>query len=119
VLLSNRQPRRTAGSMSSREQRIASNEARFRDVNERIARKDAHTNELEIICECGDPDCLERITVTLSEYEHARSGPTLFLARPGHFKAEAEQIVVRRPDHQLVRKTGDAAAVAEERDPRS
>ena len=106
--------------MSSREHRIASNEARFRDVNERIAGKDApHTNELEIICECGDPDCLERITVTLSEYEQARSDPTVFLARPDHFKAEAEHIVVSRPDHQLLRKTGDAAAVAEERDPRS
>jgi hypothetical protein len=106
--------------MSSREQRIAANEARFRDVNERIARKDApHANELEIICECGDPDCLERITVALSEYEQARSDPSLFLAKPGHLRAEAEQIVVDHPEHQLVRKTGDAATVAEERDPRS
>ena len=106
--------------MSSREQRIAANEALFRDTNERIARNDAgQAAELEIICECGDRDCLERITVTLAEYEQARSDPTLFLAKPGHFKADAEQIVAELPDHQLVRKTGDAAAVAEERDPRS
>jgi hypothetical protein len=106
--------------MSAREQRIAANEALFRDVNERIARNDApHSDTLEIICECGDADCLERITVTLADYEQARSNATLFLAKPGHIKADAEQVVADHTDHQLVRKTGDAATVAEERDPRS
>jgi hypothetical protein len=106
--------------MSSREQRIAANEAHFRDVNERIARKDAPQHEeLEIICECGDADCLERITVPLAAYERARSDSTLFLAKPGHLQAEAEQIVADNRGYQLIRKTGAAAAVAEEQDPRS
>ena len=106
--------------MSAREQRIAANEAHFRDVNERIARKDAHEHqELEIICECGDADCLKRITVALAAYEQARSDPTLFLAKPGHLKAAAEHIVADHRGYQLIRKTGEAAAVAEERDPRS
>jgi hypothetical protein len=107
--------------VSSRDQRIAANEARFRDVNERIALRDASAHqELEIICECGDDDCLERITVPLVAYERAHSEPTLFLAKPGHLKATAtEQIVADHPDYQLIRKTGDAAAVAEEQDPRS
>ncbi len=106
--------------MSSREQRIAANEVLFRDVNERIARKDAPgSDELEIVCECGDRDCVDRIRVTLAEYEEARSDPALFLARTGHLKADAERVVAARADHQLVRKTGDAATVAEERDPRS
>jgi hypothetical protein len=106
--------------MSSREQRIAMNEALFRDVNERIARK--HTPDLdqfEVICECGDPECVERITVSPGEYEQARSDPTLFLTKPGHFDAVAEHVVADHTDHQLVRKTGEAATVAEERDPRS
>jgi hypothetical protein len=106
--------------MTSRNQRIAANEAQFRDVNERIARKDApHHRELEIICECGDRDCLERIQVTVVEYEEARSDAALFLARRGHLEPGAEVVVAERGDHQLVRKTGDAAAIAEERDPRS
>ena len=106
--------------MSAREQRIASNEASYRDVNERIASQHApSTDPLELICECGDLDCLERINVEVSEYEQARSDPTLFLAKPGHIDAESEQVVAEHGDHQLVRKTGDAAAVAEERDPRS
>jgi hypothetical protein len=106
--------------MSSREQRIAANEALFRDVNERIARVDApHHSEIEIICECGDRDCLERITVSVAEYEGARADPALFLAASGHLMPEAEELVEERGGHQVLRKTGDAAALAEERDPRS
>jgi hypothetical protein len=106
--------------MSAREHRIAANEALFRDTNERIARKNAaRTERLEIICECGDPDCLERISVSVDEYEHARNEPTLFLAKSGHIKTGIEQIVAEQGDHQLLRKTGEAATVAEERDPRS
>ena len=106
--------------MGAREQRIASNEASYRDVNERIAsRQEPSTGPLELICECGDLDCLERINVEVSDYEQARSDPRLFLAKPGHIDAEVEQVVADHDDHQLVRKTGDAAAVAEERDPRS
>ena len=106
--------------MSAREQRIASNEASYRDINERIASQQApSTSSLELICECGDLDCLERINVEVNEYEQARSDPRLFLAKSGHIDAEAEQLVADQGDHQLVRKLGDAAAVAEERDPRS
>lgn len=106
--------------MSAREQRIASNEASFRDVNERIAGQQAPvTGSLELICECGDLDCVERVNVEVGEYEQARSDPRLFLAKSGHIDLEAEQVVAEHGDHQLVRKTGDAAAVAEERDPRS
>jgi hypothetical protein len=106
--------------MGAREQRIASNEASYRDVNERIASQQApHTGPMELLCECGDLDCVERINVELSEYEQARSDPRLFLAKPGHIDAKVERVVTEHGDHQLVRKTGDAAAVAEERDPRS
>jgi hypothetical protein len=106
--------------LSSREQRIAANEAHFRDVNERIARHEAGEDDpLEIICECGDPDCVEPITVTRADYERARSDPTLFLAKPGHVEPDGKEIVAERPEYKLVRKTGDAGAVAEERDPRS
>lgn len=106
--------------MSSREQRIAENEALFRDANERIVRTEgARRDPIEIICECGDRDCLERINVKRTDYERARSDPALFLAATGHVKPDAEQIVSETADHQLLRKTGDAAVVAEERNPRS
>ena len=86
--------------MSSREQRIAANEALFRDVNERIARSAPDSADgLDIICECGDRECLERITVTTAEYEHARSDPTLFLAVPGHFDRAAEEVRHSLPVH--------------------
>jgi hypothetical protein len=49
----------------------------------------------------------------------ARSDSTLFLAKPGRLQAEAEEIVADHPGYQQMRKTGAAAAVAEEQDPRS
>jgi hypothetical protein len=106
--------------MSTREQRIAANEALFRDTNERIVRKNADSElPVEIICECGDRECVERLSVSLAEYEQARSDPAVFFAKPGHVEREAEDVVGAHLDHELVRKTGAAAIVAEERDPRS
>jgi hypothetical protein len=43
----------------------------------------------------------------------------VFFAKPGHVEREAEDVVGAHLDHELVRKTGAAAIVAEERDPRS
>ena len=59
---------------------------------------------MELICECGDLDCVERINVEVSEYEQARSDSRLFLAKPGHIDAEVEQVVAEHGDHQLVRR---------------
>lgn len=59
----------------------------FREANERVAAK---ARELEFadpipfLCECRDPHCFTSISLTLREYEQARSDPRRFLRIPGH-----------------------------------
>jgi hypothetical protein len=59
--------------MSSREERIGLNEVVFREVNERIENLaetfDLKTQALDLVCECGDGTCEERLTMTRAEYE--------------------------------------------------
>jgi hypothetical protein len=105
-----------------REQRLSENEALFRAVNERIEDKtpaEAGEQRFEIFCECADLDCLERIEISRSSYEQARAEPDLFIVRPGHEQPTLEESIVETPTYLLIRKTGDAGAVAEELDPRA
>jgi hypothetical protein len=59
----------------------------FREANERVA---ARARELEVdqplpfLCECRDQRCFARISLTIEEYEQARSDPRRYLTIPGH-----------------------------------
>jgi hypothetical protein len=105
-----------------REERLAVNESLFRETNERLAETSAEwgfaTDRLDLVCECADLDCTERIDIAPREYERARSQPTLFLLEPGHELPEAEEIIETNERYVLVRKRGEAADVAVETDPR-
>jgi hypothetical protein len=90
-------------------EKIARNEALFREVNERIAetaeRFDA--DEASFVCECADPACTERVDVTLEEYERVRSDGATFLLVPGHEDERVESVI----------ELGDGHAVVEKQDP--
>jgi hypothetical protein len=105
-----------------RDERLSENEALFRAVNERI--EDAASGEaggqlFDVFCECADLDCLERIEISRSNYEQARAEPDLFIVRPGHEQPAIEEMIVETLTYLLVRKTGDASAIAAELDPRA
>lgn len=98
------------------EQRLALNEALFRDVNERIreisdtfGQKDS---TYDFLCECSDPECAERVVLTASEYEFVRADSTRFVVAKGHAMPEIESIVDHAKDHVVVEKEGAAADVA-------
>jgi hypothetical protein len=110
--------------MSSREERIGLNEAVFREVNERIERLaetfDLRTQSLDLICECGDATCVERISMTHAEYQELRSDPHQFAVHPGHENPDVETVVARLKNYDIVRKnTGVPAQIAEQTDPRA
>ena len=109
--------------MSEREQRVGLNEAVFREVNERIEdlaeRFNLQDRPLDLVCECGDGNCVERIAMTHAEYEELRSDPRQFAVFPGHTYGEIEEVLDRRRGYDLVRKReGEAAKVAEATDSR-
>ena len=108
----------------NRDARIGLNEAVFREVNERINDLAEHfgleDQALDLVCECGDPNCVERISMARADYEKLRSEPTHFAVYPGHTKGDIEDVIDRRDGYLVVRKhEGDPAQVARETDPRS
>jgi len=108
--------------MSSREERVALNEAAARKINEEIehaqrANGDAHY--LRVLCECGDRDCEQVLAITLPEYEQIRSDPVRFAVRRDHVDATVEEVVMETDRFVVVAKReGVPARVAEEEDPR-
>jgi hypothetical protein len=88
------------------EQRRATTEALFRDVNERIAEtaESFDTGGSEFVCECSDPNCTHRVEASLAEYEEVRSAPTTFLVAPGHEQGDIERLVSDRGRFRVVEK---------------
>ena len=108
----------------NREERIGMNEAVFRDVNERIqgvaTTFNLTTEPLDMICECGDAGCVQRISLTRGEYEEIRSDATHFAVAAGHQAPDVEEVVDRRGGYDIVRKhRGVPEKIAQETDPRT
>jgi hypothetical protein len=108
----------------NREERVGLNEAVFRDVNERIqdvaTTFDLTSEPLDLICECGDASCVERISISRDEYEQLRADPHLFAVASGHAVPDLEDVADRRQRYDIVRKReGIPAEIAENTDPRS
>ncbi len=109
--------------MSSREERIALNEVAFREVNERIEDLaesfDLKTQPLDFVCECGDAECMERLTMTRAEYEQLRSDAHQFAVHPGHEYPEVDSVIARRKGYDVVVKNrGAPEQIVERTDPR-
>jgi hypothetical protein len=92
---------------SAAEQAAARNEALWREVNDRIEEVDETLRVLpdgdllELHCECGDPGCDARISITPAEYHDVRSQPDTFAVAVGH-EDEVIEHVVKRTDRYLV-----------------
>ena len=108
--------------MDERERRIGLNEAMFRQVNESVRdiSADYEVPEFEIVCECGDLNCTDRIQVTHAAYEALRSESHQFAVIPGHEIPDVEDVVRRCDGYDVVRKRrGVPELVAKATDPRS
>jgi hypothetical protein len=90
------------------DEQLARIESAFREVNEAIAktadRVDA--DEVDVICECADPACAERLTIPLEEYESVRAGAARFIVAPGHEFPSIERIVEDHDEYAVVEKFG-------------
>ena len=109
--------------MDPRQERLARNEALFREVNERVRAiatvhgRDSHV--YEFFCECSNADCTFQLQTTLAEYEAVREHGDRFLIAPQHSLPEIEVVVEKHPEWWVVEKQGKAGELVEELDPRS
>ena len=105
--------------MSVREERLARNEAFFRELNERLeAATPDSASELVVVCECADEDCADRLTLRQEEYEAIRAQDTHFVVAAGHVDRRIEEVVRRTDRFEVVAKRGAAGDVAGDLDPR-
>jgi hypothetical protein len=107
--------------VTGREERIAQNEALFREVNERVrdvTNEFGELNDAEFVCECGDRGCIERVRLRLDEYEAVRKSPTYFLVKRGHEIPDVETVIEDHGAFVVVAKHTKAADIAVETDPR-
>ena len=103
------------------EQRIARNEAVFREINEGIRRGRWPGEEDSISgfrCECASLGCTQMLPLSFREYERVRQHPRRFSVAPGHERLEVEAVVERQTSYLVVQKLGRAGEVAEASDPR-
>ena len=105
--------------MSSREERLARNEALFREVNESV--HDVHSewsaiapgsHALRVVCECSDDTCTEAIDVDPELYAAVREVRERFILLPGHEDLSIERVVEEADGYIVVEKTGDGADIA-------
>jgi hypothetical protein len=101
---------------------LATNEALFREVNERIEAVSQSVapgyEAMEFLCECDRADCRENVNVTRAEYEAVRAVPTHFIVLPNHQDPRIEHVAVTNERFLVIEKEGKAARRAEESDPR-
>jgi hypothetical protein len=104
----------------------ARNQSIFREVNERLNEISQDTNDspgvngdsLDVICECEDTECRERLTLTRKEYEAMRKHANRFPVKPGHENGDVEDVVYREQTYVVVEKLHPGDLIAEALSPR-
>jgi hypothetical protein len=95
--------------LDARLERIARNEARFRDINERLAeglrRVHPPADFEHFICECGQRSCQALIELSLDEYAAVRANARRFAVLPGHAIPDAERVVAHGERYDVLEKT--------------
>ena len=103
--------------LDARRRRIAENESRFREINDRLE-SDARSllgdgETIEFVCECGRADCALTVPLTLPEYRDVRVDDRLFAILPGHEIPDTEDVVDRNERFLVVRKHAESAPIVE------
>jgi hypothetical protein len=102
-------------------ERLASNQALFRVVNEQMAllngRFEPHADGcVAFVCECSHLGCVEHVQMTPEAYAAVRGNPRRFVVAPSyeHVFTEIERVVTCTGRYFVVETVGVAAEVAEQ-----
>jgi hypothetical protein len=108
--------------MTSRDERMAWNEAASRKINEEIEEAyqgEPPANRFDIVCECALKMCDRSIDITMAEYRMVRSDLRQFAIVPEHLAAEIERKVYETDRFAVVAKReGTPADVARDENQR-
>ena len=108
--------------MTSREERMARNEAASREINEEIEEAyqgEPPANRLDIVCECALKMCDRSIDNAMAEYRMVRSDLRQFAIVPEHLATDIERIVYETDRFTVVAKhEGTPADVARDENQR-
>jgi len=102
--------------------RLATNEARFREINERVERDlepiVSQDEPLPFVCECGRRTCTDAIALSVAEYEAVRKDATRFIVVAGHEIEDVEDVVERCDRYFVVQKHAATWPIVQKTDPR-
>lgn len=99
-------------------ERVARNQATYREANDRIDAAAATQSEsIPFICECPDTTCTTIIRLEAEEYDRVRADATRFCVAPGHEVCEVQgvdvaRLVAREDRFSVMEKIGRAGEVA-------
>ena len=107
--------------MGLSDERVATNDATFRDANERIfasARRYDLTDAIPFLCECADPRCTAVIRLSAEEYLRIRADRRRFFSAPGHADPFPGSLAVaeQHQTYDVIVQIGRVAEIAEELD---
>jgi hypothetical protein len=105
--------------MSVSLERLARNQALFREVNERLLELSDgfQDGSMQFVCECSSEDCTLTVDMNHNEYESVRAHSTFFVVVTGHEILEVENVVDRQNGWTIVQKVTESD-YAIETDPR-
>jgi hypothetical protein len=105
--------------MSVSLERLARNQALFREVNERLLElaEGFQDDSMDFVCECSTDDCTQTITMSHDDYESVRAHSTFFVIASGHEVLAVENVVDQRDGWTIVQKITESD-YAIETDPR-
>jgi len=97
----------------SRKERLAANEARFREINESAQPQRERRGTGRFVCECADRGCMVWLDVPMDEYAAVRAHPLRFVVAPTHEIPDIERIVERGAGYFVIEKPDEVAHIVD------
>jgi hypothetical protein len=82
----------------------ATNRKVKRVIKEHIPEEEHQSVKIDFYCECSDPSCRERVSLSLDEYEKLHNKDAHFVIAKGHITPAIEKVVKNKPTMEVVEK---------------
>ena len=83
--------------------------ARIRSLNERFG---IDRPSYEVLCECGQDSCVQRIEVPVAVFAEVHADARTFIVAPGHRSSEPEHVVAEASGYWIVDAAVERSALA-------